>query len=140
MQNKIANNLVLCFARHIGDDVEGKHIYEFLFTNNPDEFFGENFEYNPACLVHELTPFDEAYQLVRIVTTDIKFKLAQESCCYSMQDCFDGIHPVAFEDITGLVEYPENGRLVLHFGLEYEEVERLLAAKNILMEEKRVGD
>ena len=134
------NELYLCFARNVGDDVNGNHMYEFFFTNNPDEFFGEDFEYTPACLVNELVPFERAYQKIMLVETNIKFKLAQESCCYSMQDCFDGIHPVAFEDLTGLEEYPTDGRLVLHFDLPYEEVERLLAAKNILMQEKKVGE
>lgn len=133
------NNLFLCFVKNVGVDSDGNNVYDFLFTDDTDTFFGENFEYTPACLVNNLEPFEGSYQVTKEIRCELKLKLAQESCCYSMQDCFDGIHPVAFEDLTGLSEYPEEGRLVLHFGLPYQEVERLLSAKNILLEEKRVG-
>lgn len=39
-----------------------------------------------------------------------------------------------YEDIMEYEEYPEDGRLVLHYGITYEETEMLLANKNIVFE------
>jgi hypothetical protein len=45
----------------------------------------------------------------------------------------DGIVAVAHENIDGLDEYPENGRLVFMFGESLDDIEKKLAKKNILM-------
>ena len=126
-------NEYLCFVKHVGDDIDGKHLYEFLFSNRIDEFWGDGFEYFPACVAVDFKPNEEYYNIVKIVKTNIKFILAQNSCCNSFQDCIDHIIPVAYEDITNYDEYPDL-RLVLHFGMEYSEVEELLSQKNIIFE------
>lgn len=41
----------LGFIRLIGEETDGYYRYEFIFTNNIDEFWGENFEYNQRVLL-----------------------------------------------------------------------------------------
>ena len=62
-----------------------------MFTNNSDEFWGENFEYTPCCLVGGLEPSEEYITEIKVLKTKIKFALIQDSCCFSFQDCTDGI-------------------------------------------------
>ena len=38
----------LGFIRLIGEESDGYYRYEFIFTNNINEFWGENFEYKPC--------------------------------------------------------------------------------------------
>ena len=64
----------------------------------------------------------------------IKLGLIQESCCFGMQDAIDGVVCLAYEDISGYEEYPEDGRLVLNYGILLEEVEEKLAQKNLVFE------
>lgn len=125
--------LYLGFIRLIGAEADGIDNYEFIFTNNIDEFWGENFEYKPCCLCNDLIPNDEYITEIHKVKTKIKFDLIQDNCCFSMQDCMDGIISLAWENIDEYEEYPENGRLVFNFGESYDEVERKLALKNILI-------
>jgi len=127
------DNVFLCFVNLIGEENDGYYRYEFIFTDNPDEFWGENFEYKPACLVNGLTPSDEYITEIHTVKTKIKFDLIQENCCFGLQDCMDGIVALAYENIDAYEEYPDNGRLYFMFGETFEEVERKLAIKNILM-------
>lgn len=124
----------LCFIKFIGVDSDGLNLYEFLFTKDIDTFWGENFEYMPCCLVNNLIPNEDDYSLVKKVKCDIKLKLIQESCCNSFQDCIDHCVALAYEDLTNYEEYPQDGRLVLQYGMEYEDVEELLALKNIVLE------
>ena len=129
MEDKVS----LLFVRLIGEETGGIYRYEFMFTDNPDEAWGENWEFKPCCLVNDLMPSDEYISEVHIVKTKIKFDLIQDNCCFGMQDCLDGIVAVAFENIDDLEEYPDDGRLVFMFGEDYDEVERKLAMKGVLM-------
>jgi len=123
----------LCFIRLIGEENDGYYRYEFIFTDNIDEVFGENFEYKPAGLVNDLIPSDEYITEIHIVKTKIKFDLVQNNMCFGMQDCMDGIVALAFENIDEYENYPEDGRLFFMFGESFDDVERKLAIKNILM-------
>jgi hypothetical protein len=78
-------------------------------------------------------PSDEYIFEVHIVKTKIKFDLVQNNCCFGMQDCLDGIVAIAYEDIDEYDDYPNDGRLVFMFGEDYDEVERKLAMKGVLM-------
>lgn len=127
------SQLYLGFIRLIGAESDGIDNYEFIFTNNIDEFWGENFEYKPCCLCNDLIPNDEYITEIHKIRTKIKFDLVQDNCCFSMQDCMDGIISLAWENIDEYEEYPEDGRLVFNFGESYDDVERKLALKNILI-------
>jgi hypothetical protein len=123
--------LKLCFIKYIGEDIDGLNIYEFLFTDKIDEFWGENFEYFPSCLCNELIPDSNYYSLVKKIKTNLKLNLVQNSCCFSYQDSIDGIVAIAYEDISNYESYPEDGRLILHYGITFEDTEELLHNKNI---------
>ena len=132
MNNDDLNEVYLGFIKLIGEETDGYYRYEFIFTDNPDEFWGDAFEYKPCCLVNELIPSDEYVTEIKIVKTKIKLDLIQDNCCFGMQDCMDGIVALAFENIDAYEEYPNDGRIYFMFGESQEEVERKLAMKNIL--------
>ena len=127
------DEVYLCFIRLIGEENDGYYRYEFIFTDNLDEVFGENWEYKPAGLVNDLIPSDEYITEVHIVKTRVKLDLIQNNNCFSMQDALDGIVSIAWENIDSYDSYPEDGRIFFMFGESMEEVERKLALKNILM-------
>lgn len=126
------SELFLIFVRLIGENTDKSYRYEFLFSNNPDETYGDNWEYKPCCLVNDLKPSDEYITKIKILNTKIKFDLIQDSCCMSLGDCMDGIIAVAYENIDTYEIYPEEGRLYFMFGDSLEEVEERLAKKNLL--------
>lgn len=123
----------LCFIRLIGEENDGYYRYEFIFTNNIDEVFGEDFNQKPACLVNNLIVDDRYIYEVHIIKTKIRLDLIQDNCCFSMSDCYDGIIALAWENVDDYDEYPEEGRIFFRFGETVDEVERKLAIKNILM-------
>lgn len=123
----------LLFVRLIGEENDGYYRYEFIFTDNPDEAWGEDWEHKPAGLVNDLIPSDEYITEVHIVKTKIKFDLIQNNMCFGMQDAMDGIVSIAYENMDSYESYPDDGRLFFMFGESLDEVERKLAMKNILM-------
>ena len=72
------NEITLCFVRSIGGDIDGNNLYELLFTEESDTFWGDGFEYMPASLVNNLTPNEGSYSVVRTIKTDLKLSLATE--------------------------------------------------------------
>lgn len=123
----------LGFIRLIGEETDGYYRYEFIFTNNIDEFWGENFDQKPACLVNNLMVDDEFITEIHIVKMKIKLDLIQDNCCFSVSDAMDGIVSIAWENMDDYDEYPEEGRIFFRFGETLEEVENKLAIKNVLM-------
>ena len=123
----------LGFIRLIGEESDGYYRYEFIFTNNIDEFWGDDFEQKPCCLVNNLTPKDEYITEIHTVKMKIKLDLIQNNCCFGFQDCTDGIIALAWENVDEYDEYPDDGRIFFRFGETVDDVERKLAVKNILM-------
>ena len=127
------NEVYLCFIRLIGEENDGYYRYEFIFTDNPDEVWGEDWEHKPIGLINNPIPSDDYLTEIHIVKTKIKFDLIQNNMCFSMQDCLDGIVALAWQNIDELDAYPEDGRVYFMFGEPLEDVERKLALKNVLM-------
>lgn len=123
----------LCFIRLIGEENDGYYRYEFIFTDNVDEVFGENFNQKPACLVNGLIVDDKYITEIHIVKMKIKLDLIQDNCCFSISDSYDGIIALAWENVDGYDEYPDDGRIFFRFGETLKEVDNKLAMKNILM-------
>ena len=123
----------LGFIRLIGEESDGYYRYEFIFTNNINEFWGENFEYKPCCLCNGLTPDDKYISEIHIVKMKIKLDLIQNNCCFSFSDATDGIIAIAWENMDSYDEYPEEGRIFFMFGETLNDVEDKLAVKSILM-------
>jgi hypothetical protein len=127
------NEVYLCFIRLIGEENDGYYRYEFIFTDNPDDVWGEDWEHKPIGLINNPTPSDDYITEIHIVKTKIKLDLIQNNMCFSMQDCLDGIVALAWQNIDELDAYPEDGRIYFMFGESLEDVERKLALKNVLM-------
>jgi len=123
----------LCFIRLIGEENDGYYRYEFIFTNDIDNVWGEEFDQKPACLVNNLIVDDQFITEIHIVKMKIKLDLIQNNCCFSVSDCYDGIVSIAWQNLDDETEYPEDGRIFFRFGETLEEVENKLAIKNVLM-------
>lgn len=131
--DELEEDVRLGFIKLIGEENDGYYRYEFIFTNDIDVFWCENGEYKPCCLVNGITPKDEYISEIHIVKMKIKLDLIQDNCCFGFQDCTDGVVALAWENMDGYDEYPEDGRIFFKFGETLDEVERKLAMKNIIM-------
>ncbi len=121
-------DVFLLFVRLIGEENDGYYRYEFIFTDNPDEVWGDDFEYKPCSLINNLMVAEEYKTETHIVKTKIQFDLIQNNGCFGMQDCMDGVVSLCFSLDENL-----NQPIILNFGDTYNEVSEKLAKNNILI-------
>lgn len=125
--------LNLGFINLVGEENDGYYRYQFIFTNDIDNFWGDEFSVKPSCLSNDIKPSAEYVTEIHTVIMKIKLDLAQDSCCFCYQDCIDDCVALASENLDEYEDYPEDGRLVFHFGEDLDNVSRKLAMKNIVM-------
>ena len=123
--------LMVIYVLYVGKNTDYEHIYHLLISNDKEKTWAEGWENMPACVMRDLTPEDDMYEDIAELKTDIKLDLAQNNCCFSMQDCRDNVVALASENLEEAEEYPEEGRIVIHFGDLIEDVEKMLAKRNI---------
>ena len=131
--NTTNEELKVIYVIKIGNNTDGDNIYHFLISENSEETWSDGWEEKPACLLRYLTPSDDMYDYVGEVVTELEFDLAQNNSCYSMQDCRDKVIALVSENLDNAEEYPEEGRIVIHFGDSVDKVKAMLAKRNITM-------
>ena len=124
-------NEVLVYVKPICKNTNGTYEYDFFFSDTPDFVWGPDWDVNVPSANGDITPDDTTYTKTRRVRTNLPLKTLEETSCYSMEYAINGSIALAWIDLDGMEEYPENGRLVLHFGETYFEVESKLILHNI---------
>lgn len=127
------HGLKVVYVLFLGKDCDGNNIYQFLIANDESEVWAEDWNEKPASNCRYLTPSENMYDYVKELKTDMVLDLAQDNSCYSMQDVRDKILCLAYENLDNAEEYPEEGRIVIHFGDSLEEVEKMLAKREMYM-------
>lgn len=128
------SELKIIYIMRIGEDAEGKKIFHFIFSNDIDNVWAEEWGEKPACNCRYLQPDEQYYNRIMELKSDIDFILGQENCCCSYQDVCDGCVSIAYENIDGYEEYPEN-RLIFRYGDTLEYIEEQLAKRDLLLKE-----
>lgn len=125
----------LVYINEKGMDMD-RYVYEFIFSETPEIVYGPDWDYPNPSICSDLAPDPTTYDTVKTVVTTYRLKTIQQTTCYSMEYAMNGIIALAWIDIEGLDEYPENGRMVFHYGDSIEKVTELLNLYNYAFEEK----
>ncbi len=127
------SNLKVVFILYVGKDSDGMNLYRFLLSENTDETFADGWAEKPSCneKIENLMIDDSMFEYEKELKTDIKLDLAQDNCCFSMQDCRDKIIALAYENLDDAEEYPEPCRIVIHFGDMIDDVESMFARRDM---------
>jgi len=133
--NMIESNspLKVIYILYIGKNSDNDNIYHFLISDDSEKTWADGWENKPACIMRDLTPEDDMYEYIAEVKTELKLDLAQDNCCFSMQDCRDNVVALASENLEEAEEYPEDGRIVIHFGDFVDDIEKMLAKRDVVM-------
>lgn len=129
------SNMRVVYIIHVGIDSDNLNVYHFLLSEEYEETFAEGWGEKPACNTprDQLMIEDSMFEYVKELKTTIKLDLAQDNCCFSMQDCRDKCVALASENLDQAEEYPDEGRIVIHFGDFIDDVEAMLAKRNLRM-------
>ena len=126
------SNLYVIYVQEVGKDNDNNYVYEFLISEDPDSVWVDNWNELPVCNEKDTKPSEDDYDYVKELRTDIKLSLGQDNCCVSFMDIKDNIAALAYEDLTDAEEYPEP-RIVILYGDSLDEVEKMLAERNLFM-------
>ena len=126
--------LGLIYVNIIGENAEGEIIYEFYFSEEPEMAWGIDWDQKPPSICNISVPQKMNYDVIKVLKTNIILEVSQKNSCFSMQDCKDGIIPVAWENIDWYDEYPENGRIVLPFGVDMLVVKDMLSNRALFFD------
>ena len=133
-ETKEKKNLKLVFVAPVMENQKTvTYMYKLYYSDNPDVVWGGAWDYeNPSLADDEdIYPEESTYSKTEVVDSDYKWGLAMRNACYPLLYCTYGILALSWIDIEGLEKYPENGRCVMKFGMDYEEVQEML--KNTLL-------
>ena len=129
----------LIYVNELGPNYKGDNIYEFIFSNNTKDIWGESWESKPAN-GYPLPPDLEHIKKVGVLKNDlITMSVIQNSDYFSMIDAMDDIIALAFENDNEDVDFEHQKRLVFKFGETEQSVKDKLYERDIVLEfEKKV--
>ena len=125
-------NLKLVYVRPVTNGTDNMNYeYDFLFSETPEVVWGMDWDDDVPNLCGDLTPESSTYSIIKRVKCPIELKVIQENTCYSMEYAINRSIALAWLNIDGLEEYPQNGRMVFKFGDSYLDVEANLELHNL---------
>ena len=99
----------LIFVNGLGPNYKGDNLYEFIFSDNLDEVWGELWESKPSN-GYPTPPDLEYIKKVGVLrNTNVKLELIQNSDFFSMVDAIDDVVALAWEPD----DYETKKRMVL---------------------------
>jgi len=123
------SKLFLIYIHDRSQDYKGNYTYQFIFSDTTEDIDGEEWDTYPAG-GNPHPPYKKLIKQVGDISTGIRLTLAQHNEQFSMWDAMDKVMPLAWQNIEGLEDYPDE-RLVFHFGMPIKEVSDLLYANDI---------
>jgi hypothetical protein len=129
----------LIYVNELGPNYKGDNIYEFIFSDNLEDVWGENWESSPAN-GNPLPPDLEHIKRVGVLKNDqITLSVIQNSDYFTMLDSIDGIIALAYEDESSEVDFSHQKRLVVKYGETEESVKDKLYERDFVLEfEKKI--
>ena len=126
------DDLKLIYVHQVGHDYLDSYIYQFIFSNTIEGIDGEGWDSYPAG-GNPYPPSKDVIKQVGKIEGETKLIVVQDNEQFSMWDAIDGVVALAWENIDGMDDYPDN-RLTFSFGMEMQEVKDLLYERDINLE------
>ena len=129
----------LIYVNELGPNYKGDNIYEFIFSDDLEDVWGDSWESKPAN-GYPTPPDLEHIKRVGILKSDlVSLSIVQKSDYFSMIDSIDGVIALAWENETEVTNFEINKRLVFRFGETEESIKNKLYERDIVLEfEKKV--
>jgi hypothetical protein len=124
----------LIFVNELGPNYRGDNIYEFIFSDNVDDIWGENWDSKPANGYPFPPDLDYIDKVGILKNNDIDMLVAQQSDYFSMMDAIDGVVALAWEKDDNDVDFTMKKRLVFRFGESEQLVKDKLYERDLVLE------
>jgi len=123
--------MFLIFVNELGPNYKKENIYEFIFSNNIDELWGEDWDSVPAHGNPGPPEFEHIDKVGVLAKSKIKLELIQNSDYFGMEHALDKVIALGWE--TSEDNNFEDDRLVFHFGDQLKGVESKLYSRDLVL-------
>lgn len=124
-------NEYLAFVDFVGMTIDGRYIYRLDLTTDTETVWGDFFNIAPAALVPDIQPDNNTLSHSFKAIFPRELVIAKKNFCFSMQDCIDGIIPLAFSEIDDNMIKDNGVPFYLPFGEPFEKIKDLLERNGI---------
>jgi hypothetical protein len=123
----------LLFINELGPNYKNENIYEFIFGNETEELWGDEWDSRPA----HGKPGPPELQYIESVgvlnNTKLSLDLVQNSDYFNMEHALDNVIALGWETYEDDYDNGEEERLVFHFGEELQKVKDKLYSRDIIL-------
>jgi hypothetical protein len=120
----------LIFVNGLGPNYKGDNLYEFIFSDNLDEVWGELWESKPSNGYPTPPDLEHIKKVGVLRNTNVKLELIQNSDFFSMVDAIDDVVALSWEPD----EYETKKRIVFRFGSSEDEIKDKLYERDLVLE------
>ena len=123
----------LLFINELGPNYKNENIYEFIFVNETEELWGDEWDARPA----HGKPGPPELQYIESVgvlnNTKVSLDLVQNSDYFNMEHALDNVIALGWETYEDDYDNGEEERLVFHFGEELQKIKDKLYSRDIIL-------
>ena len=123
----------LLFINELGPNYKNENIYEFIFGNETNELWGDDWDAKPANGKPGPPELIYIKKVGVLNNTNVKLELAQNSDYFNMEHALDNVIALGWETYEEENENGEEERLVFHFNDELEKVKDKLYSRDIIL-------
>jgi len=124
--------MFLIFINELGPNYKKENIYEFIFSEDLEELWGDEWDSVPAHGKPGPPEVNYIQKVGVLSQSTIKLELVQNSDYFGMEHALDKIISLGWE-ISEEDEIGED-RLVFHFGEKLKDVENKLYARDLILD------
>lgn len=128
----------LIYINGLGTNYKGENIYEFIFSDNIDEVWGQDWEVRPANGYPSPPDIEHVKKVGVLTNNEVTLELVQNSDVFSVQDGIDGVIAIGWEK-EDEIDFSLVKRLVFKYGDQEQEVKDKLYERDFVLQfEKKV--
>jgi hypothetical protein len=129
----------LVYVNGLGPNYKGDNMYEFIFSDNIKDVWGEYWDSKPSNGYPKPPEIEYIRKVGTLKNTSLELDLIQNSDFFSFMDAMDDVISLAWEKDSEDVDFTITKRLVFRFGQSEQEIKDKLYERDIVLEfEKNV--
>jgi hypothetical protein len=129
----------LIYVNELGPNYKGDNIYEFIFSMDLENIWGDSWESKPSNGYPSPPDLEYVNKVGVLKNDEVTLSVIQSSDYFSMMDAIDGVIALSWENESDITNFDINKRLVFRFGETEESVKNKLYERDIVLEfEKKV--
>ena len=122
----------LVYVNELGPNFKGNYVYEFIFSDNLNDIWGDEWDSRPASSKPQPPEMEYIKKVGIFSKPNIEFELTQNSDYFSFTDSIDDVISLAWERCSD-DELSDKTRLVFGFGDDTSSVEDKLYVRDLIL-------